>query len=466
MFQALHHTESKQGRGPLSSHHPQPAFFQPKLTVNQPGDQYEQEADRVADQVMRMREGDAPIVQRMPLTPVGNVQRKCADCEKEEAQRKETDEKEEQETPVQRMRMAGSSGAAARPDEEEKVQRKCAACEDKEKEQVQRKENTSGDASGQTAPSIVSDVLSSGGGQPMDGGTRQFMESRFGQDFGQVRIHTGSRAAESAGAIQARAYTSGNNIVFGNGAYQPSSEEGRLLLAHELVHVGQQGGASLKRYLSIPTQSKKFPADIDLLFNSTSENGKGIIQRKTTGSQQYCPATCPPGSAPAYRPVSDPGFNCYAYAMNSPSSGFLQPGQRAQTQEFKVAQKGDTLGISRLSAIERIIYLNYHSPAGVIRNSEADLGSRFTNNCDNCCAPGKRKIVAVTTNSLASLRAGMSWDHHWYRKDSDGAWSHKRGQTPSTRQDASGTTPLCNPCTASRNYGNLDYSNVVGSWCL
>ncbi len=58
-------------------------FFQAKLTVNQPGDQYEQEADAVADQVMRMRDGEAPIVQRMPVTPVTSVQRNCAECEQE-----------------------------------------------------------------------------------------------------------------------------------------------------------------------------------------------------------------------------------------------------------------------------------------------------------------------------------------------------------------------------------------------
>jgi len=127
-----------------------------------------------------------------------------------------------------------------------KVQRKCTGCEKEEKEKVQRKENS---ASGQTseagsaAPSIVSSVLSSGEGRPLDAGTRKFMESRFGQDFGQVRIHTDGRAAESASAIQARAYTSGRDVVFGEGEYQPSSESGRRLLAHELAHVGQQDKA-------------------------------------------------------------------------------------------------------------------------------------------------------------------------------------------------------------------------------
>ncbi|NUO00186.1 MAG: DUF4157 domain-containing protein, partial [Saprospiraceae bacterium] len=193
----LHVKETSHQTSPASVHkngvwNSPPSFFQPKLTVNTPGDAYEQEADRVADSVMRMSEGDVPVVQRMPITPVSGLQRKCANCEKEE------------------------------------------------QEQVQRKETTGGDPSGKSAPSIVGDVISSGGGQPMDGGTRQFMESRFGQDFGQVRIHTDSRAAESASAIQARAYTSGRDVVFGAGEYQPGSDSGKRLLAHELVHVGQQ----------------------------------------------------------------------------------------------------------------------------------------------------------------------------------------------------------------------------------
>jgi hypothetical protein len=186
--------------------------------VNTPGDAHEREADRVADQVMRTKEGDAPIVQRMPLTLVASVQRKCIDCEKEE------------------------------------------------KEQVQRKETAGGNASGKTAPSIVSNVLSSSGGQPMDAGTRQFMESRFGQDFGQVRIHTGGQAAESAAAVQARAYTSGRDIVFGKEEYQPGSEGGKRLLAHELVHVGQQGSSNKLIQRRTREQALRFGQDLNRLY--------------------------------------------------------------------------------------------------------------------------------------------------------------------------------------------------------
>ncbi len=183
-------------------------FFQPKLTVNAPGDAYEQEADRVADQVMRMQTGDAPILQRSSLTTLSNVHRKCAECEQED--------------------------------------------------QAQRKE-ANGSAGGFTAPPVVHQTLAGGGGRPMDVGTRQFMESRFGQDFGQVRIHTGSQAAESAQAIRARAYTSGRDIVFGRGEYQPGNDGGKRLLAHELAHVGQQGGKDIIKTKRIGTRFSHSP---------------------------------------------------------------------------------------------------------------------------------------------------------------------------------------------------------------
>jgi hypothetical protein len=89
------------------------------------------------------------------------------------------------------------------------------------------------------SPAGVRDVIAAGG-QPLDDVARAFMEPRFGHDFGQVRIHTDARAAESARRLNAAAYTVGKHIVFGAGRYQPNAEAGRLLLAHELTHVLQQ----------------------------------------------------------------------------------------------------------------------------------------------------------------------------------------------------------------------------------
>jgi hypothetical protein len=87
--------------------------------------------------------------------------------------------------------------------------------------------------------SIVHEVLSSPG-EPLVGPSRSFFESRFGHDFSRVRLHNDAKAAESARAVNARAYTVGRNIVFGSGALAPERPDGRELLAHELVHTLQQ----------------------------------------------------------------------------------------------------------------------------------------------------------------------------------------------------------------------------------
>jgi hypothetical protein len=162
--------------------------IQKKLPINTPGDRHEQEADRVAEQLMRM--------------PQPQLQRSCACGGHCEECRKKSTERD------------GSF-----------LQRKTGA----------------GSALGQTeAPRIVHDVLRSSG-QPLHAATRAQMEPRFGQDFSNVQIHTGAQAAESARAVDALAYTVRNHIVFGEGQYAPETSAGSRLLAHELTHTVQQG---------------------------------------------------------------------------------------------------------------------------------------------------------------------------------------------------------------------------------
>lgn len=79
-------------------------------------------------------------------------------------------------------------------------------------------------------------------GRPLDSHTRQFMETRFGHNFSQVRVHTGADAAESARGYNSKAFTLGRDVVFGAGQYLPQSSSGLKLLAHELTHVIQQKG--------------------------------------------------------------------------------------------------------------------------------------------------------------------------------------------------------------------------------
>jgi len=92
-------------------------------------------------------------------------------------------------------------------------------------------------------PSIVHEVLRSPG-QPLDAATRAFFEPRFGHDFSRVRVHTDARAADSARAVNALAYTVGPHIVFGAGEYSSLNNERQRLLGHELAHALQQDGSS------------------------------------------------------------------------------------------------------------------------------------------------------------------------------------------------------------------------------
>ena len=93
------------------------------------------------------------------------------------------------------------------------------------------------------APGSVAGVLASSGA-PLEPGLRSDMETRFGQDFSQVRVHSDAAAARSAGDVTAAAYTAGSHVVFGAGQFTPGNAAGQRLLAHELAHVVQQGGGA------------------------------------------------------------------------------------------------------------------------------------------------------------------------------------------------------------------------------
>jgi peptidoglycan hydrolase-like protein with peptidoglycan-binding domain len=171
-------------------------IVQAKLQISEPGDQYEQEADRVAETVMKMT--DESSIER---TQNLSIQRKCSSCE-DELQRYAM-EKEDEEHSVQRKTVTGQQTVAA--------------------------------------PGVEAQIRSiTGGGQKLPAPTRAFFERRLQQDLSQVTIHADAEAAESARSINALAYTVGNHVVFGEGRYEPESASGRKLLAHELVHTVQQ----------------------------------------------------------------------------------------------------------------------------------------------------------------------------------------------------------------------------------
>lgn len=123
----------------------------------------------------------------------------------------------------------------------------CSSCE-KNRSTLQRATRKSPLETGNSmgVPPIVYEVLRSSG-RPLDSATRAFFEPRFGYDFSGVRVHSDNHAAESARAVNALAFTVGQNVVFGSGQFAPSTNAGRQLLAHELTHVVQQTSGSVGR---------------------------------------------------------------------------------------------------------------------------------------------------------------------------------------------------------------------------
>ncbi|WP_285682620.1 DUF4157 domain-containing protein [Actinoplanes sp. NBRC 103695] len=130
--------------------------------------------------------------------------------------------------------------------------------------------------------SPVLDVVNGGGGSALDNDTRTDMESRFGTSFGDVRVHTGGTAHDSAKSVNAQAYTVGPNIVFQDGKYDPGSDSGKHMIAHELTHVVQQrsgpvDGSDAGGGVKVSDPSDRFEreasANADRLMSSDSHAG-------------------------------------------------------------------------------------------------------------------------------------------------------------------------------------------------
>jgi|GEM_PF-2903773 len=199
--------------------------IQVKLKISEPGDLHEQEADRVADQVMRM---PAPSVHSG--VPPLSIQRKCGGAESDCTSCPECAEKD-----------TSLSTTFAAPQITPQLQRQA---KEEEEDEGEIELHTSAESKGSaiTRPTAESHVTRfNGGGSALPESVRSIFEPRLGGDFSNVRVHTDARAAESARSINALAYTVGRDVVFGAGQYSPDTIQGQKLLAHELTHVMQQG---------------------------------------------------------------------------------------------------------------------------------------------------------------------------------------------------------------------------------
>lgn len=201
-----------------------------KLKIGQPNDKYEQEADRIAQQV---------------------VSSQSAFCEKKAEEKLQ-----------------------GRIEEEEKK---------KKEEEIMTKRTSEGKITDDFEKSLY---RSRGMGKSLPADIRTFMEERFGVDFGDVRIHTDTNAALMAEALNAEAFTYGRDIYFGAGKYKPETTEGKKLLAHELVHVVQQA-----EVLNTTRVNLKNIENIECQLNSINHfisriQGKSLIQSKTRNGRE------------------------------------------------------------------------------------------------------------------------------------------------------------------------------------
>gem|GEM_PF-2061223 len=226
-------------------------IIQPKLIIGSPGDRYEQEADRVADQVMST----------ISLSDHVPVQRECSYCD---GRSKEKDELWRKLAAIDLLNAGGRSNVE---------------------------------------PHLANAIQQSRGkGRPLSDDIRHQMERAFGADFGRVRVHTGDQADLFNRSLQARAFTAGQDIFLRQGEYAPGSSRGQKLLAHELTHVLQQSRVPVGRMNMIMRSCRDHPDEdyyrnsenfcLDATFSPTTHSGKRCYREIPNRGSYF---ECPPG---------------------------------------------------------------------------------------------------------------------------------------------------------------------------
>ncbi len=343
-----------------------------KGLISDPSDPEETEADRVSEQVMRANTVHAPSA--------------CACSGSEES----CDECRQKQSPLARKAAGDESSTKTLP----------------------------------PAPSpIIGRVLSSPGA-PLDNVTRAFFEPRFARNFGDVRIHTGSEAAESAKSIDALAYTDRSHIAFAAGQYSPHSQTGRALIAHELAHVSQrasiagsvsrqtarqEGSRGVPHILRAPAPGPGNPPRQSSL--TQGEIGEKILEQILDEKGWHIfpdagKATNGPGAdLVAYDPATD-----YVYLIDNKA---LQP-KRATAINKTPALDVERLGVENLDQARHLLdkYTGFSNEAraayegGRIRIAVSNAFSDF--NISFSAAVFERGLVAmdiVTGGIYSNLRA-------------------------------------------------------------
>ena len=304
--------------------------IQAKLNISQPGDPFEQEADRVAEKIMRM--------------PAPAVQRSCASC---------------------------ADGGSP-----------CPECEAENEKAVQRRVRPSIESVEESVPEHS--LLDPASGRPLATSTRAFFEPRFGVDFGDVRLHTGEAATQTAARIHAAAFTYGRHIWLGKG----ESEQNNNLMAHELTHVVQQSqgpsgsGPQLIQRTTLEGVDNMCVAYEDRKLNVSS--GTPLSETKTPGGRVI------PGTKGSHQNCAGASLCGRAEYINWPFLGLEAADHLARpphiTADWDKANyfvpagckpvdcAGISINATRCRALEReVILFLYRWPAGVIRGTSTQV---------------------------------------------------------------------------------------------
>lgn len=228
-----------------------PVTMQPRLAVGPVDDPLEREAGIVADRVMRTPDADSSMIR-------GSLQ----------------------------LSQQSATGEKTQP------------------QKLQTERLRSPEAAANEMPGVVHEVLRTPG-QPLDASTRAVMEPRFGHDFSRVRLHTDSAAAESAKAVNARAYAVGRDVVFAPQMYAPHSSEGRMLLAHELAHTIQQSAAAANARL-VQRQPDKPAAEVPAASSSpNASHFQDLLSKDPAMGKAYTPIHGATGAIVGYSRTAD-----------------------------------------------------------------------------------------------------------------------------------------------------------------
>lgn len=292
------------------------------LHIGQPNDFLEREADRAANEVLADR-GTRLGWSLSKMDMAAPLQRKC-DC-------------------------SAASGTH------------CEECKkkDKEKEKMGTLHRRAIDsATPSEVPSIVYEVLNSPG-RPLDSATRRFFEPRFGHDFGRVRIHIDSRAAESARAVNAQAWTVGQEIIFAQGRYAPETPAGKNLLAHELAHTIQQRG--------VPRPAARVAAARDAEYHHLERDANSMAAAAKTGKPAAAPRQAKrPTLSRADEDQNDPNVTNAPKTAVKPVTGSI--GGQTVTHNVKPTQVyagkvKDSSGAEAIESLEEFEVTPFFLPA-------------------------------------------------------------------------------------------------------